>query len=101
MFEDVDLSEKEDSVIPEPSITALKNSPQLEISKNQKEVVSFTIDHFVFVNFEGILSPGIIIKTTLEGYRMSVMENSKKNWKWLIQPDGIMYDKADILLTIP
>lgn len=61
---------------------------------------TFKGDDFVVVNFEGQLFPGRVMEVKPEGYMVSTMERTKKNWRWPDREDTILYSKEEILYTI-
>lgn len=67
---------------------------------NDKEEVSFHVDQFVVVNFEGTTYPGIITEINADKFKVSVMERTTKQWKWPSQPDEIWYTEEEVLYPI-
>lgn len=61
---------------------------------------NFSVGNYVVVNFEGNLFPGKVIEKKVGGYTVSVMERSKKSWKWPSKPDAIFYDAEEVLYSI-
>lgn len=76
------------------------DSQQPSTSTSDKEEVSFQIDQFVIVNFEGTKYPGIITDKSSNQYKVSVMEKTSKEWKWPTPPDEIWYTKEEVLFPI-
>lgn len=81
------------SVIPNTS-----NVPRVRGTGSRES--TFKGDDFVVVNFEGQLFPGRVTEVKPEGYIVSTMERTKKNWRWPDREDAILYSKEEILYTI-
>lgn len=71
-----------------------------ETSSAHLENIDFRVGEYVVVNYEGTLFPGRVTETKSNGYMVTVMERTKKQWKWPTKPDEILYSKEEVLYSI-
>ncbi|KAK8761078.1 hypothetical protein V5799_027655 [Amblyomma americanum] len=99
-----------DYEVPSGSNLSETDSPTTSMIPNTRNVprvrgtgsgeITFKVDDFVVVNFEGQLFPGRVTEVKPKGYIVSTMERSKKNWRWPDHEDAILYSKEEVLYTI-
>ncbi|KAH6936086.1 hypothetical protein HPB50_013098 [Hyalomma asiaticum] len=83
-----------------PTTSTIPNSNVPRVRSTGSGESTLKVDDFVVVNFEGQLFPGRLTEVKPEGYIVSTMERSKKNWRWPDREDAILYSKEEILYTI-
>ncbi|KAG8281938.1 hypothetical protein J6590_049062 [Homalodisca vitripennis] len=74
-----------------------KDANEEYLATGEFDEQNFSVEDYVVVNFDGTLFPGKVTEKKDGGYIVSVMEQSKKNWKWLSKPDAIFYDKESVV----